>query len=396
MAAVVREGPTDFDRVRALREVLTATGAGIYLGSHLAGPIPAETMAAVHESDDLELRVGRTGPDREDDLDQRMKEARAVAAAAVKASPERLLLTHGVPEATGAIAAALLADRGLEGAATGDRIILRGLTPSVAAVLRLVAAAAGAFVEEVDEVPRILPADVVLVAVAHVDALGTVADVGAARDAAANAGARLLLDASLSVGAVPVEVGDLGVDALVADAHRWLLGPDALGLAWLSPVLGEELPERLASAAGPFGRGSLLALARSLGWLLMYVELPWVLARTEELAQRSIERLLETEGVEVLTDPQRHAAMLAFRIEGWDAQQAVEELGRSVFAILEADLESDVLRVGIGAWNREDELDRFMERVAELAEHTPETLPRRPSLTVISGPTLVPDADETE
>ena len=37
-------------------------------------------------------------------------------------------------------------------------------------------------------------------------------------------------------------------------------------------------------------------------------------------------------------------------------------------------------------WNRESELTRFAERVAELAAHTPETLPRRPSLTVISGP----------
>ena len=78
--------------------------------------------------------------------------------------------------------------------------------------------------------------------------------------------------------------------------------------------------------------------------------------------------------------------MAAFRIDGWDAEQAAEELSRGVFAIVEADIEADVVRASVGAWNRESELGRFVERVAELAEHTPATLPRRPSLTVISGP----------
>ena len=57
------EGPFEGERIRALREVLTATGAGIYLSTHLAGPLPSETLAAVRELDDLELRLGRTGPD---------------------------------------------------------------------------------------------------------------------------------------------------------------------------------------------------------------------------------------------------------------------------------------------------------------------------------------------
>ena len=42
------------------------------------------------------------------------------------------------------------------------------------------------------------------------------------------------------------------------------------------------------------------------------------------------------------------------------------------------------------AWNREDELDRFIGRVAELAAETPETLTRRPSLTVLSGSDVDP------
>ena len=66
---------------------LTATGAGIYLATHVAGPLPAETLAAVHESDELELRIGRVRPDRAEDLAQREREARAVRGGGPQGAP---------------------------------------------------------------------------------------------------------------------------------------------------------------------------------------------------------------------------------------------------------------------------------------------------------------------
>ena len=102
------DGHRRFDRVRGLREVLTATGAGIYLATHQAGPLPAETLAAVHESDEMELRVGRAGPDRAEDLHQREREAVAVVAAVLGASPERIVLTHGAAEAARFVALEVL------------------------------------------------------------------------------------------------------------------------------------------------------------------------------------------------------------------------------------------------------------------------------------------------
>ena len=211
-----------------------------------------------------------------------------------------------------------------------------------------------------------------------------VARIGALAHAA---GARVLLDASLTCGAIPIDLATLGVDAVVADAHRWLLGPDAAAMVWLGPVFGDDAADRLRSASAPFARGTLVSLARSVGWLLMYVELPWVLARTTTLVERLLDGLEAIDGVKVATDRASHAALVAFRIEGWTAEQAADELSRSVFAILEADADGDRLRAGVGAWCRADELDRFVDRVRELAAHTPETLPRRPTLTVLVGPT---------
>jgi selenocysteine lyase/cysteine desulfurase len=377
------EPPARFDRVRGLREVLVASGAGISLSTHLAGPIPAETMAAVHESDEMELRVGRAGPERDEDMEQREREARAVAAAVLKASPERVVLTHGTPEAARLVAIEVLERR--EGDAQRV-LLLEGLDPIVAAAIRDVADVAGAQVESLTEVPRMLPSEVALVAMAHVDRDGRLAEVVPVAQAARRSGARLLLDASLSLGALPTDVQALGADVVIADSHRWLLGPEAVAIAWFAPGLGAELPTWLRQACAPFARGSLLSLARSVGWLLMYVELPWAIERTVALADQLYQGLAAIEGVRLVARPDAHGAVAAFRVDGWDAEAVADELGRSIFAIVETDVEADLVRASVAAWNRESELRRFVERVAEIAAYTPETLPRRPSLTIISGP----------
>ena len=49
-------------------------------------------------------------------------------------------------------------------------------------------------------------------------------------------GLTLLVDVSLSVGALPVDVVELSADALVGDVRHWLLGPEGLTLAWTLTV----------------------------------------------------------------------------------------------------------------------------------------------------------------
>ena len=76
-----------------LRELLPATGAGIYLDTATCGPLPAETAAAMREADDWELRVGRATEGRDEDVAQRRDEARAVLAALLGADPDEIALT---------------------------------------------------------------------------------------------------------------------------------------------------------------------------------------------------------------------------------------------------------------------------------------------------------------
>jgi len=161
--------------------VLSATGAGIYLATHQAGPLPAESLAAVHESDDMELRVGRVGPDRARDLHQREREAAAVVAAVLGASPDRIVLTHGAAEA-----ARLVALEVLQRGAGGRGVLLPGVDRSIAAAVRDVADVAGSETEAVMAVPSIFEADTALVVMTHVDHDGRLLDPAAVAAAAAS------------------------------------------------------------------------------------------------------------------------------------------------------------------------------------------------------------------
>jgi hypothetical protein len=60
------------------------------------------------------------------------------------------------------------------------------------------------------------------------------------------------------------------------------------------------------------------------------------------------------------------------------------ELARRVHAHVDVDETRGLVVPSVGAWHREDELDQFTAAVAEIAAHTPETLPRRPLLTVLA------------
>jgi selenocysteine lyase/cysteine desulfurase len=383
--------PEDEARLATLREMLTASGAGIYLAAHLAGPLAAETIAAMHESDDLELRLGRVGPERADDMAQRDEEARAVMAAVMRVGPDRLVLTHGAAEGAALAALGIVRAPGPGDAARpGPVVLVGGLDPAVAAALEGVAAAAGAEVVRLPDHGVPLPAGSRIVAAPHVDRFGDVLDVAALAGLAHGQGAPLILDASLACGAMDTDYAACGADVVLVAGQHWLLGPEGIAGTWLSPTLGDGAADALRSRVGGFSRSTLLGLARSVGWLLMYVGVPWVVSRTSALAARMREGLAAVDGVELKGRTalapsglrSATAPLLAFGIRGWSAREAANELSRRPFAILEADERHDALRVSAGAWLREEDVDAFVAAVAALARHRPETLPRRPALSI--------------
>lgn len=396
----------DAEKLAALRAGLPATGAGIYLDTATRGPLPAETAAAMREAEDWELRVGRATQGREEDVAQRAAEARAVLAAAVGGDPAEIALMPGLEAAVGCAAWAAdwkAGDRALTVAGAGRETfaVLAALRQRIGVELDVAAAA------DAERLAASITPRTRLVIVPHVSAqTGERVPVRAIAAAVRASGAWVVVDASCSVGAIPIDAPALGADFLAMAADRWLLGPEGTAALWASrravaearPLLAtqsayealagssaRQWPDARRFEATSLPRTSLLGLARSVGWLEMYVGLPWALPRGERLAHWLLEALAATDGVKVVTPAAAAASIVTFRLANWRASDAADELGRRVFAILRPLPDLDVIRASTAWFNSEEELARFADAVAELARHTPETLPRRPSLSVLGN-----------
>ena len=131
-----------------------------------------------------------------------------------------------------------------------------------------------------------------------------------------------------------------------------------------------------------FHRPSVAGFARAVSWLSMYVGLDYVHARGPRLARRAADELAAIDGVDLLTPRHQMATLVTFRIRGWGAQAALDELrlrtsliGRTIVAL-------DALRLSVGFFNTDDELDRVLDGIRLLATHDPESLPPRRTLPI--------------
>ena len=98
IGAVVSPFMPDEEKLAAVRQALPATGAGIYLNTGWAGPIAAETAAAMAELAGWEVATGRAHAAFHDEELARMDEARGAIAAVIHAPLDAIALTHGTSD----------------------------------------------------------------------------------------------------------------------------------------------------------------------------------------------------------------------------------------------------------------------------------------------------------
>jgi L-cysteine/cystine lyase len=406
--------PSDPAKVRALRAELPATAAGIFMNAGTCGPIPVTAARAAAEVAEHELTVGRAHRDAYDELLLRMDEARASIAAIVGTSFDRVAMTHSTTEGM-CLAVDAVAWR------RGDRIVTTDNEhPGITAPLAMLRDRVGVEIDVVavgdggDEdrvvagIEAAIRRETRLVAVSHV-LWTTGAILPAARivEVAHAQGVPVALDGAQAAGAIPLDVDAIGAEFYALPGQKWLLGPEGTGalavsreaLGWAEPSfagffssatpysVGRDhlwADARRFESAG-FNKPSIVALARSTGWLSMYVGLPWSHARAAALARDAAERLARIPGVTVATPRSNAATLVSFSVRGWGAQAVVDELGRRIFLIARAIPGTGLLRLSVGWWNTEDEVGRVADAVGEIARHTPETLPRRPAISIVDA-----------
>jgi L-cysteine/cystine lyase len=236
---------------------------------------------------------------------------------------------------------------------------------------------------------------------------GAVLPVAGLSALARQAGAVSVIDGAQSAGAIPVAMDELGVDAYAISGQKWLLGPEGMGALWVRRALADGVVPSSAAylsyssfdlarggtlhpgarrfEATGYHRPSVIGLARSVGWLTMYVGLAWAHERAARLAALAHGRLGAIPGVDMVTPPAHGGTLVTFRVAGWTAAAAAAELSARTFAIIRDLPPINAVRISVGFWNTEDELERFAAGVELLAAHTPATIPPRRTLTVLGS-----------
>ena len=215
---------------------------------------------------------------------------------------------------------------------------------------------------------------------------GLVQDVEPVIQRAHEVGAHVLLDAYQSVGAVPLDVGALGVDFATGGSVKWLCGGPGAGWLYIRPDLAERLeptlvgwqghadpfafePElRYASGAARFltGTPNVPALyAATAGYdIIEEIGVAAIRDRSLELTSR-LTGLLDEAGYEVVSprEPELRGATVVVRVP--DAPAVHAELQRREIL---CDFRPDVgLRLGPHFFTTEEEIDFAVDQIAEIA-----------------------------
>jgi len=159
-----------------------------------------------------------------------------------------------------------------------------------------------------------------------------------------------LVDAIQGLGAFPVDVRDCNIDALAADGHKWLLGPEGCGILYISQALQERVEPvefgwtnvaryadyasrdmALRQNAGRYECGTLntigcFGLRASIEFLLE-VELRKIALILQNLGDRIAYGVTE-KGYQVLGNrtPATGAGIVSFHKPGLDAAEIVRKL----------------------------------------------------------------------
>lgn len=212
-------------------------------------------------------------------------------------------------------------------------------------------------------------------------------DVAALTEAAHRHGALLIVDASQSAGAIPIDVTASGVDALVTASYKWLCGPFGVGVMYLAPHLQEKLDPGLvgfrshrniwdldagrlvlSDAARRFefstmAYGCAVGLTASIVYLLR-IGMARIFEHNLLLANQLMDGLRKR-GAEILAprNSSEQTSIVSARIPGADSRTIAEHL-KSQQIVVSA--RRDAVRFSPHLYNEPDDIARALDEIDRL------------------------------
>lgn len=340
-----------------------------YLNAGTEGPVPQAAEDAVRARVHADLTEGRVGRSYFEELMDLAARARAGYAAALGASPDEVALTSSTTYGVNTVLAGLPLE-------PGDEIVTSDQEhPGVLVPLRRARLTYGVAVRVVPfaELPGEVRPGTRLVACSHVSWVGgEVMDVAALRAT----GVPVLLDGAQALGAIPVDVHELGVEFYAGSGQKWMCGPEGSGALYVRADRLDELEPpfpgygTVADHVDPLGSGLAAGVERLDDGFPSALRSTWALASMGVLAgagwawvhERAaagaelLAELLRSRGHEVA--PRGRSTLVSWRAPDADAE--VERLlGHAI--IVRSIPSAGLVRASVGAWSSEEEIHRLAE-----------------------------------
>lgn len=209
-------------------------------------------------------------------------------------------------------------------------------------------------------------------------------DLAAVGDICKRHGCFFFVDAIQGLGALPIDVQSLPIDALAADGHKWLLGPEGAGIFYvrresldrlhpvgvgahsvLRPHDYSQIDFRLKPHAGRYEGGSLnyagiLGLGESIR-LLLEVGIETVSRQVFALTDRLCEQAASA-GLELFSSQAEaeRSGIVSLTTPGRDPMELMKRCRAEGVVV---NCRANRLRVSPHAYNTDEEIDRFLEAV---------------------------------
>jgi L-cysteine/cystine lyase len=367
---------------------LAAARNSVYLNTGAAGPMPSRAYDVIRQEVEHEFLYGRVEQAGKKKFFDALDHLRALLASLIGTNPENIAITSCTTEGVNIVLWGLPLR-------AGDHVLTTtfehlGGTAGLSTLCKARDIEASFYAPEHDEFDleaffKLVTERTRLILISHVSwTSGRLIPIKAICQRAQERGIFVLVDGAQSVGALPFNVEDLGVDFYAFPGQKWLLGPEGVGGLYVAPRSLQVLQQTYAgvfsfsqhdgkigflpkggSARFEIGtrfRSLLRAWSASLEWLGAEIGWDFIFAQTQANARRFKSLLRERARLRPVV-PEDESGLVSFELpDPLEATQLVAALDKKRIHVRTVPGRNRV-RVSCGFFNTDSDFIALLDEV---------------------------------